>query len=429
MRLSLLALLVGWLVWTGCSTPRFVRQEINQTEKDFHDHIGFVLYDPQALKTLVDYHGDRYFIPASNTKIFTLYAGLRLLGDSVPSLRYIDRNDSLIFWGTGDPGFLYEDVSSANKTFSFLKTHPSKLFVSTPHFETSYFGPGWSWDDHNYSYQVERTPFPVYGNRFRVQKSNSTFTIRPSIFNTDVVQETALQSRHEVVRDVSSNELKYYPGIKSNGSEWTIPFHYDDELLGILLADTLKRAVGQVSIPMPRDAEMIYSLPVDSLYKPMMQESDNFIAEQLLILCAGMLGDTLKSEIAIREVKKRFLSDLPDPPVWVDGSGLSRLNLFTPRSIVRMWEKLDSLISRERLLGLVAAGGVSGTLKDYYKTEKPFVFGKTGTLSNNHTLSGFLVTRKGKTLIFSWMNNNFTSTSGDVRRRMESVLKNIYERY
>jgi D-alanyl-D-alanine carboxypeptidase/D-alanyl-D-alanine-endopeptidase (penicillin-binding protein 4) len=32
----------------------------------------------------------------------------------------------------------------------------------------------------------------------------------------------------------------------------------------------------------------------------MMQESDNFIAEQLLLTCAGVLSDSLKPEIAIR---------------------------------------------------------------------------------------------------------------------------------
>ena len=160
-----------------------------------------------------------------------------------------------------------------------------------------------------------------------------------------------------------------------------------------------------------------------------MQESDNFIAEQLLLICADILADSLNSEITIREVKKRFLGDLPDAPVWVDGSGLSRYNLFTPRTIVRLWEKIGLTISRKRLFGILAVGGRSGTLRDYYKSEKPYIYGKTGTLRSNHSLSGFLVTRSGRTLIFSWMNNNFTTSTGDIRGRMEKVLKSIYEKY
>jgi D-alanyl-D-alanine carboxypeptidase/D-alanyl-D-alanine-endopeptidase (penicillin-binding protein 4) len=167
----------------------------------------------------------------------------------------------------------------------------------------------------------------------------------------------------------------------------------------------------------------------DSLYREMMQESDNFIAEQLLLLCANAVSDTLRPEIAIDYAKKKFLFDLPDAPIWVDGSGLSRYNLFTPRSIVRLWDKIYTLVPRDRLFQLVAVGGANGTLRNYYKAEKPFIFGKTGSLSNNHTLSGYLVTKRGRTLIFSWMNSNFTTSSADVRVRMETVLKKIYEKY
>ncbi|MEJ0054420.1 MAG: hypothetical protein WDN75_01450 [Bacteroidota bacterium] len=50
-------------------------------------------------------------------------------------------------------------------------------------------------------------------------------------------------------------------------------------------------------------------------------------------------------------------------------------------------------------------------------------------MSNNHILSGYLVTKQGQTFIFSWMNNNFTSSTGEVRGRMEALLKQIYEKY
>jgi D-alanyl-D-alanine carboxypeptidase/D-alanyl-D-alanine-endopeptidase (penicillin-binding protein 4) len=137
----------------------------------------------------------------------------------------------------------------------------------------------------------------------------------------------------------------------------------------------------------------------------------------------------LKPEIAIRFVKKTFLNDLKDEPRWVDGSGLSRYNLFTPRSIVQMWERIYDRIPRERLFALLATGGQSGTIKRWYSAEQPYIFGKTGSLSNNHCLSGFLVTKRGKTLVFSFMNNNFTTSVNEIRRNMESILRTIYERY
>lgn len=84
---------------------------------------------------------------------------------------------------------------------------------------------------------------------------------------------------------------------------------------------------------------------------------------------------------------------------------------------------------QERLFGLLAVGGETGTLRNWYKSDKPYIFGKTGTLSNNHCLSGYLVTKKNKTLIFSFMNNNFVVPTNEVRNNMQEILKMIYENY
>src|ERR1700759_169377 len=39
--------------------------------------IGICLYDPTTAAYKYDYQSDKYFIPASNTKLFSLYAGLK----------------------------------------------------------------------------------------------------------------------------------------------------------------------------------------------------------------------------------------------------------------------------------------------------------------------------------------------------------------
>jgi serine-type D-Ala-D-Ala carboxypeptidase/endopeptidase (penicillin-binding protein 4) len=222
----------------------------------------------------------------------------------------------------------------------------------------------------------------------------------------------------------------FHPGVpRARNYEAAIPFKTNPQLTSILLSDTLDRDVQWTYRKLPLQRKTFYSIPADSLYKVMMQASDNFIAEQLLLMCASKVSDSLKASIAIRYVKKNLLSDLADEPIWVDGSGLSRYNLFTPRSIVQLWDKIYSTVQRERLFNLLAIGGKSGTVRNWYKSDPPYIYGKTGTLSNNHCLSGYLVTKKGEVLIFSFMNSNFARPGNDVRKMMQETLKLIYEKY
>lgn len=418
----------------GCSPlPKSkLNKSFTETERKFQDHIGFVLYDPEKKETVYTYNGEKYFTPASNTKIFTLFSSLALLGDSLPALNYMIKGDSLIFSGTGDPSFLYDQVYNNKRTIDFLKTTAKELYYAGDNFFTSSLGPGWAWSDYNYAYSAERSPFPIYGNTYKVtQPTAAGIRVTPTYFKKYFWLADSLSQVSSFVREVGSNRTDYFPGkLIGNGREWYIPFKSNALLVTDLLADTLKRPVYLLNRPVEwKEKKTLYSVPADSVYKVMMQESDNFLAEQLLLVCSGVISDTLQQEIAIKHITKIHLFDLPDSPVWVDGSGLSRYNLFTPRSIVALWDKLYTRFDRDRLFSLLAVGGKSGTLRNNYKHEPPYVYGKTGTLRNNHSLSGYLITKKGRTLIFSYMNNNYTVPVADVRSEMERLLKQIYENY
>lgn len=426
---SYFVLLIGLLV-IGCSpvskhalTKRFVSLETR-----LHDHTGFMLYDPAQKKELYEYQSDKYFTPASNTKIFTFYTSLVVLGDSIPGLRYVESGDSLIFSGTGDPSLLYENIYDPGKTLAFLSRTNKKLFLADGNFHTEALGPGWAWDDLPFTYSSERSPLPVYGNYFTLRQTANKINTKPSYFSFDVtVRDSAEKALLQ--RDIGSNKMDFYPGKITSSSQWKTPFKTNIALAAKLLSDTLKKEITVINYSLPKSARTLFSISADSLYKEMMQESDNFIAEQLLLTSAGVLSDSLKPEIAINFMKKNYLADLPDEPIWVDGSGLSRYNLFTPRSIVKLWEKIYVRVPRERLFPLLAIGGKTGTVKRAYKNEPPYLYGKTGTLSNNHCLSGYLVTKKGRTLIFSFMSNNHPAPSGTVRTEMEKILKDLYQYY
>jgi len=121
---------------------------------------GFVLYDPSSDSTIYSLNGDKYFTPASNTKLFTFYAGLKTLPENLRALEYVIRGDSLIFWGTGDPSFLHREFGSYS-VYDFLKNRVENLFYSDSHYKDEHLGAGWSWDDYNSYYSAEKSPFPT----------------------------------------------------------------------------------------------------------------------------------------------------------------------------------------------------------------------------------------------------------------------------
>jgi len=399
-----------------------------------NDHFtGFALYDLDNKKMIYGLNADKYFTPASNTKLFTFYTCLKMLGDSVPALKYVIHNDSLIFWGTGDPSFLHSDLKGTN-AYNFLKNSGKKLFYSAGNYNSAFFGAGWAWDDYNDYYQAEITELPIEDNVAVIYADkNDSLQIRPAYLKRFLKCDTLYRpANFKVKRDVGSNTFIYPFMPLPEKFKQEIPWKTSVALTATLLQDTLKQPVNIVHLPMPADALTIYNTNADSVYKRMLQPSDNFIAEQLLLACSSTKFKTLSTDSVISYSKAHFLNDLPDSVSWVDGSGLSRYNLFTPRDLIALLCKILDVVKNEDLVhSLLPAGGTAGSIKRIYKTEngKPFVWAKTGSLSNNYNQSGYLVTKKGKRLAFSFMNNNFTRPDTAVRNELVRIVTFIHDSY
>lgn len=398
------------------------------------DHFtGFALYDMDAKRMIYELNSDKYFTPASNTKLFTFYTCLKMLGDSIPALKYTIHNDSLIFWGTGDPAFLHTDLKGMNG-FNLLKNSEKRLFFSSGQYQNRFFGSGWAWDDYNDDYQAEITELPIENNAaFLSADKNGALQIMPSYLNQYLKCDSNYKpSAYKVQREFLTNTF-VYPAMNIQADyHQEVPWKTSTTLTLALLQDSLKREVTEVHLPMPDSAKTIYDTNADTVYKHMLQPSDNFIAEQLLLVCSAVKFKVLNTDSVITYSKAHFLNDLPDAPEWVDGSGLSRYNLFTPRSIVALLCKISDEMKNDSLLhSLMPIGGVAGTMRKAYKTDNgvPFVWAKTGSLSNNHNQSGYLVTRKGKRLAFSFMNNNFTRPTGEIRDEMVRIITYIHDNY
>lgn len=416
-----------------------ITQFFNNSEIFAQSITGFALYDPEAGIMLHSRDADRFFTPASNMKMFTLYSALKSLPDTLPSLYYTVQSDTLYFHGTGDPAFLNPNFEE-NNVYDFLKDREETLVYADYLYEDEHFGSGWAWDWYPAAYAPEKTPFPIYGNMMRLQTQqvalvmlNEDEPVKPAFFERYIKNQGWDGEQTELVkRDYQTNQIMYAPKSDTARQERNIPFKYEKEFFIEMLSDTLGREVVTTDKKNIEFTETLYSTPADTLYKRMMVVSDNFVAEQLMLMISWKEFGVMNTAKAIEFSVENYLEDLPTKPQWRDGSGLTRYNLITPKSTVYLLEKIMDELGEEKALSFFPVGGVSGTIRGYYHApegEPPFVYAKTGTLSNNTALSGYVYTNSGKRLNFSFINNNYVISNHAIRSEMGRLLSLIKENY
>jgi serine-type D-Ala-D-Ala carboxypeptidase/endopeptidase (penicillin-binding protein 4) len=438
-------------------------------------HVGISIYESATGKFWYNYQGDKYFVPASNTKLPTCYAAMKYLGDSLVGLRYRyqDYLNTFYIIPTGDPTFLHPDFRTS-KVLDFYKTNIDKKFEFdiTNSWDDFPLGSGWSWNDYEASYMAERSPFPIYGNVVQFKKQGDIKIIQgdsdklfvqgirtyPKYFEKFIegyAPDTNTHDNIKVNRLLDKNVFETrYSVSKFNSIE--IPFVTNREMTYLkLLADTIGlrwaytlgdgplseeisfedgkkkfvRGNWSKDILLDRkDYTTIHSQPTDSLLKPMMHRSDNFFAEQSLLMVSNELLAVMNDEKIIDTLLKTDFKDLPQKPRWVDGSGLSRYNLFTPQDFVFILNKMKTDFGIDRIKTILPTGN-EGTLEGRFVRDSNYIFAKTGTLSGVVSLSGFLYTKKNKLLIFSVLVNNHNSSAGEIRRAVEKFIQEVRDKY
>jgi serine-type D-Ala-D-Ala carboxypeptidase/endopeptidase (penicillin-binding protein 4) len=397
--------------------------------------VGISIYEPATKKYVYNYNEEKNFVPSSNTKLFTLYAGLKYLGDSLLAANMYESHDSIYFQPTGDPTFLHKDFKK-QPLLDLLKSKNKKIcYVPFWNDKFQKWGSGWSWNDYGDYYMAERNRFPIYGNVWSVfLNENKLTSIPPNIIKNGFFEELApslnFGKKYLIVRDLAKNKYRFESS-DENFTPQEIPFITDE--LGIfnplqlsLLKDALSLQNDSITFILNNNIpwKKFYSQPVDSMFRPMMYRSDNFFAEQTLLMVSNKKLGFMSDQLIIDSLLKTDLKEIPTKPIWVDGSGLSRYNLFSPKNFIFILEKLRNEFGINRMKNLLPTGG-QGTLTNYYVKDAGFIYAKTGSMGGHVALSGYLFTKNNKMLEFSVIINNFIGSGRAARRAIEQLLQQI----
>src|SRR5688572_23587624 len=136
-----------FISFTSCSIEKQISKSANEvvlTNKALTAaHVGISIYEPAANKYWFNHQGDKYFVPASNTKIPTCYAAMKYLGDSLVGARIsVTEKNILLVFPSGDPSFLnaeflYQPVFEAMKPFK-------EIYLYEDQWKNNRWGSGWS---------------------------------------------------------------------------------------------------------------------------------------------------------------------------------------------------------------------------------------------------------------------------------------------
>jgi len=408
------------ILLSSCATS--LTKSTMELENKHQGFTGLVVMDANTGKLLEEYQGHKSFTPASNTKILSLLTAVHILDDTTFTFHYRQVVDSLIFQATGNPGLLHPEITTKD-AFGFLRESKKPIYYQQANWNQEFYGEGWSWDDLNYSFSPQISAIPVYGNLAAYTTENFSIEIVPEIFRDSI---HLLKNS-----DLKKLDIPYTPHTSSKPQQpytGKVPFQTSEALSIKIIESIIDKPIKIISTNHKLN-QGVKGVAADTLYKKMMHQSDNLIAEQLLIMSAMKLSDTMDNRIAIKYAQKTIFESLPDVYQWVDGSGLSRYNQNTPYNMALILQQLFKVKGIDWVTGIFPTAGKHGTLANLQIEEPVIVYAKSGSLKNNYSLSGYLKTRKNRLIIFSIMNSNHMLSGSEIRSAVSKVVQSIGNRY
>ena len=409
MKKTLILFLICFNLYPQISSKKIDRW-VSKNENLNGSVVSIAIKELKKNKKTYGININTYMTPASNVKILTVLGSIHF-GDSIPILKYkVSRsNDTLRISPTGypltaHPKYIDKDLEKFIKPYSYILYHKPKI-------ELSKYGPAWAWDDFNYYFQAERSEMPIYGNVIQVvKKSNEEIETIPDNFKINI----DFKQKEKIYRRETHNNFFINPSLIKIGDTIYSPFIVSRKNTISLFKNFLNTSV-KFDEQELSDYNTLNSSQVDEIYSAILKDSDNLISESLVANISLRLNDTISVDKGIQLIQNRFNDNISNQIQLFDGSGLSRYNLITPNALISSLENIYQLIGLERIKNIFP--------KNYIlKEREDFVWGKTGTLRNNHNYSGYIITDKGRIYVFSIMINHFTNDLSKIKEAIADFL-------
>jgi D-alanyl-D-alanine carboxypeptidase/D-alanyl-D-alanine-endopeptidase (penicillin-binding protein 4) len=485
------------LVWhaTAASLPENVDRLLATTPAARTAYWGIQIVDLGTGKTLYELNPDHFFIPASNTKLFTTAMALarlgadftfqtRVLADSPPDadgrihgvLRLVGGGDPNLSARdipyrigpvTGNPLTAIEDLADQVAAHGVKRVDGGVVGDDTWYLWQPY-ATGWSIDDPQSDDGPPVSALTIHDNAF-------TLNIRPgaregdiaSLFLNPPLEFYQLDNRIRTVAAGGERRIHFsrVPGSREARLWGSIPLRDrgQDLALGIedpaqYAAKALRQALEDrgIAVAGAPIAEHQFPNQVVDLTRavegtavsgvelarrvsaPLLEDlritdkvSQNLHAE-LALRAVGRARRNIGSFEAGQEELKTFLAEAgieAEQYTIHDGSGLARLNLVTPATVVKLLRHMYASPERDNWISLLPVGGQDGTLSTRFG-DAPVagrVHAKTGSLSHVSALSGYVQRANGDWIAFSILVNNYNSRTADVRGVMDRICNLILE--
>ncbi len=397
---------------------------------------------------------NKLFIPASDLKLFTTAAGLFLLG---PDYRfstniYINGNidgsildGDLVIEGRGDPTIsgrfynnnmfkVYEDWADSISAMG-IDEITGNIIGYDDDFDDKPFGKGWPWDLESYWFEAPSGPISFNDNVVNINvttdSNQAVISMLPDvnymvISNNVQVVDGDSASNIDVYRERGTNLVNVFGTIHIGDSVQTyVTVNNPTQFSMVILKNILrKKGIEVKGYPIDIDAASVpitlnqikkiftyYSPSYKEIIKVINKNSENFFAEQLIKTIGLEEKDYGSIDDGI-EAMRNLLQEMginPDNMVIADGSGLSRLNLVTPKQIISLLNFMYKSKYFIPFFNSLPIAGVDGTLGKRMKNTKAAnkVRAKTGYLDGVRSLSGYAYTGDNEPVVFCIIANNF----------------------